>query len=243
MDVRMRTAVPVVEGHGFRYRQHLGSSEAAHQLFSSEHRGFGTLRLFDDFSLDAGARASFQAHDGLQTIVYVLRGDLSLTRDGGEPAELTRGVAARITGGHGARYEASDRTAGSSRFLVAAVVAPNAHAQAPLAMSASDPVAPGLVWLAAGPEAEPSARSLLLGSATRLGIASLAPGIEIRFPSAVARGLFLDVIEGQIELNSQFLNEGDDAKLSLESRAVRIQGASPARIVIADVPLGFVQEL
>jgi len=241
--VRVRTAVPVVEGNGFRCRQHLGSSEAAHQLFSSEHRGFGTLRLFDDISLDANSRASFQAHDGLQTIVYVLQGDLRLALDGSEPADLKRGVAARITGGHGAQYEATNRAGGSSRFLVAAVVAPKANAQAPLAMTASDPEAPGLVWLAAGPEAEPSARSLLLGSATRLGMTSLAPGIEIRFPSIVARGLFLDVIQGQIELNSEILNEGDDAKLSLEPGAVRIQGVTPARVVVADVPLGFVQEL
>jgi redox-sensitive bicupin YhaK (pirin superfamily) len=232
----------MVEGNGFRYWQHLGSSEAAHNLFSSEHRGFGTLRLLDDISLDANGRAHLQAHDGLQTIVYVLQGDLRLTRDGGEPAELKRGVAARITGGHGARYEATG-TSGPSRFLVVAVVAPKAHAQAPLAMTAFDPEAPGLVWLAAGAEAEPSAGSLLLGSATRLGIASLAPGLEIRFPSTVGRGLFLNVVQGQIELNTKFLDEGDDAKLSLESRAVRIQGVTQARVVIADVPLGFVQEL
>jgi hypothetical protein len=138
---------------------------------------------------------------------------------------------------------AANGTARPARILIAAVVAPQTHQQAPFSTATFDPEAPGLVWVAAGTEVDRGAGALLLGSATRVGFASLAPGVEIQFPRAVDRGLYLDVIRGQIELNSEILNGGDDARLSLEPRAVRVQGVTQALVALASVPLGFVQEL
>jgi hypothetical protein len=242
MDVRTRDRIPIVERTGYRYRQHLGALATASDLLSSPSIGVGALRVFDDVGVDAQAQASLQAHDGLETIVYVLEGICHLTRGADPPIEIRRAMAARLVGGRGALYEARNRTTSPLRMLVAAVVAPRARAPAPLATEAFDPDLPGMVWLAT-PAAEHTPGSIALGLPVRFGIATLAPGLEIRFSSAVDRGLYLKVIDGYVELNSGFLDEGSDAKLSLESSPVRIQGVRASRLAVVDVPMDFVQEL
>ncbi len=242
MDVRAPATIPLVERSGYRYRQYLGTADAAHDLLSPGHPGFGALRLFNDVVLDANSRASFDAYDGLETIAYVLEGACHVAYDRGEPVELTRGSAARIIGGHGARFEAHNRTAGPSRILIAATVTEQAQAQVPFTKKAFDPDTAGVVWLE-GKGAEESAEWNELGSSTRLGVAFLPPGVVVEFSSVIDRGLYLNVISGQVGLNSTFVDGGGDARLSLEAGAARLQGISPARVVVADVPTGFVQEL
>ena len=146
MDVRSQGAIPLVAHAGYRYRQYLGSPATASDLFSSPTMGFGALRLFDDLVLEANSRASFQAHDGLETVAYILEGVCQVAHDKGLP------------------------------------------------------------------------------------IASLAPGVEVWFSPALARGVYISVIQGAIELNSKFVEEGSDAKVSLDSTAVHIQGVTAARV-------------
>ncbi len=243
MDVRTRGTIPVVERAGYRYRQYLGALETASDLFSSAHVGFSALRVFDDVVLEVDSRASFRAHDGLETVLYVLEGAGHVAHDGGQPVELRRGVVAHIVGGREKRYEVHNRMTSPLRLLLAAFVAPGARAQSPFTTRAFDPDAGGMVWLATPSGEEQSGGCIALGAAVRFGIASLAPGVEARFPSATDRGLYLSVLQGDIELNTGFLDEGGDARLSLESGPARIQGVTPARVAIVDVPMGFVQEL
>ena len=68
------------------------------------------------------------------------------------------------------------------------------------------------------------------------------PGRGIGFPRAVNRGLFVNVLEGQIEVGSGFVDEGGDTRLSRDS-AVRLQAVTSARVVLADVAMGYAQQL
>lgn len=173
----------------------------------------------------------------------MLQGACQVARDGDESLELRRGAAASIMGGHGGRYDVHNRGANALQLFVAAVVAPRSDAQSRFATQAFDPEALGLVWIAAPASGEPESGPIPLHSTTRLGVASLAPGGEIKFSSALEHRLYVNFLLGNIEPNTGFLERGRDAKVSLEARGARIQGVTHARVVIADVPMAFVQEL
>ena len=243
MDVRRRDAIPTIERDGYRFRQYLGDLATASDLFSSAHVGYGALRVFDDVVVDAGATASFQAHDGLETVAYVLEGGCHLTHAGDPPVEIKRGTAARIVGGHGTTYEGSNRGTSGLRIALAAFVAPHAHEQAPFAARHFDPATTGLVWIATPSGKDHDPESLPLGAPVSFGIASLDSGERIRIHSALGTGLYLSVLDGNVEHDSGFLDAGADAKISLEAHTVSIQGITRATVALIEVRRGFVQEI
>jgi hypothetical protein len=243
MDVRPREAIPTIERDGYRFRQHLGDLATASDLFSSVHIGYGALRVFDDVVIDAGATASFRAYDGLETVAYVLEGACHIAHAGDAPVEIKRGTAARIVGGHGTTYEGHNRGSSPLRIALAAFVAPRAYEQAPFAARHFDPVTTGLTWLAtpSGEDRDPA--SLPLGAPVSFGISRLESGERIRLHSALGTGLYLSVLEGNVEHDSGFLDEGADAKISLEAHTVSIQGITRATVAVVEVRRGFVQEI
>ncbi|HEY4012886.1 MAG TPA: hypothetical protein VGM06_06095 [Polyangiaceae bacterium] len=243
MDVRHREAISTIERDGYRFRQYLGDLATAADLFSSAHVGYGALRVFDDIVVDPGATASFQAYDGVETVAYVLEGTCHITHAGDPPVELKRGTAARIVGGQGTTYEGHNRGTGRLRIALAAFVAPRAHEQAPFAARSFDPETTGLTWVATPSGTGHDPASLPLGAPVSFGIATLESGERIRLQSALGTGLYLSVLDGSLSHDSGFLDEGADAKISLEAHTVAIQGITRATVAVIEVRRGFVQEI
>jgi redox-sensitive bicupin YhaK (pirin superfamily) len=243
MDVRQREAISTIERDGYRFRQYLGDLATASDLFSSVHVGYGALRVFDDVIVDPGATASFQAYDGLETVAYVLEGAAHITHAGDPPVEVKRGTAARIVGGHGTTYEGHNRGSSRLRIALAAFVAPRAHEQAPFASRSFDPETTGLTWVATPSGKDHDPASLPLGAPVSFGIASLDSGERIRIHSVLGSGLYLSVLDGDVEHDGGFLDEGGDAKISLEAHTVSLQGITRATVAVIEVRRGFVQEI
>ena len=245
MQVRSRADVELVEHLGYGYRRHIGAldTDAESDPPYSREAGFGALRVFNDVTVDPGSHVSVHARDGFETVVYVLAGECSLEDDRGRATPLGRGGPASALLGHEVRYELRNPSSTTTlRALVAAVVA---QAEGPAPRIAVDPFeddTSGLVWVATHGGEEHVEGSLVVGPTARLGIGTLSSGVEIGFPRAVDRGLFVDVLEGKIELGSGFVNEGGDVRVSLDA-PVRLQAITRARIVVADVAMGYAQRL
>jgi redox-sensitive bicupin YhaK (pirin superfamily) len=244
--VRAKADIPVFEGAEGRYTRHLAALVTEGQPVASSADGFGALRVFDDILIVAGASVHFGAHDGFEAVVYVLEGECLVDdgRGGGTRLQRDGGVYARL--GQGIQHHL--RNASNSaplRVLVAVTVAPQANPSPSFVVGSFPREGPDLIWLASDDPEDHEAGALLLGAPIRLGIATLDPGLDIEFSRAVGRGLYVSVIEGTIELGSGFVQAGGDARLSLEnlSSPARIQGVTRACVVVADVALGFAQQL
>jgi redox-sensitive bicupin YhaK (pirin superfamily) len=228
---------------GYRRRRHLGGLPDPGKPLASPTTGFGPLRVFDELAIDPGYRLSFERCDGFEAVLYVLRGDCLVEHDDGGAHELSRGSAAHVVLGDGRRYGVSNRSpTGVLSVLLAAFVAPLVHPRAEFAIRSFDEEATDVTWLATPAAEEPVHGAFAIGSPVWLGMATLDPGVELTFPSAANRGLFTVVLQGNVELQSGFLDEGGDARLSLAS-PVRMQGVARSRVVVVDVPMGFVQTL
>jgi redox-sensitive bicupin YhaK (pirin superfamily) len=241
--VRGKADIPVLERAGCRYRRHLAELAPRGEPITSSADGFGALRLLDDVVVSAGAGIRFEAHDGFEAVVYVLEGECLIGEEGGQTARLLRNGAAYARLGRGVQHHLRNPSdEASPRVLVAAVVAQSSNPSPTLAVRSLPEDGPDLIWIASDDPADRKSGSLRLDSSVRLGIATLDPGAESEFSRAVDRGLYLCLIEGMIELGSGFVEEGGDARMSLQS-PVRVQGVTRARIFVANVALGFAQEL
>ena len=244
--VRAKADIPVVERAEGRYTRHLGELATQGEPLTSSAEGFGALRVFDDVVVAAGASIHFGAHDGFEAVVYVLQGECLVEDERGRGTRLSRDGGAYARLGHGTRHNLRNASSTAPlRILVAVTVAPEANPSPRFVVGSFPREGPDLLWLASHDPEDHEAGALLLGASVRLGIATLGPGIDIAFSRAVGRGLYVSVIEGTIELGSGFVEEGGDARLSLENlrSPARIQGVTRACVVVADVALGFAQLL
>jgi redox-sensitive bicupin YhaK (pirin superfamily) len=244
MRARSRADIELVEHVGYRYRRYIDAldADAEHDRSYSRGAGFGALRLFDDVTVDPGAHVSALAHDGFETVLYVLGGECVIEDDRGHATPLGRGGAAAMLLGHGIRHTLRNPSSTTTlRALVVAVVAPVSNPAPRLTAGPFRDDTSGLVWVATH-GGEEQVEEAVVGPTVRLGIGTLSPGVELGFPRAVGRGLFVDVLEGKIELGAGFVDEGGDARVSLESPA-RLQAITRARIVVADVAMGYAQQL
>jgi hypothetical protein len=238
-----------VERTGYRLRQPLGAIGPRGETLVACEPGYGALELFAEAVIDPGARVAVDAPIGSEAVVYLLDGECVVEDEPGWEAALTPDHAALLVPGQGAAYllrNPSSRAA--AHALVAAFAGPSAHLAPRREVAAFGPRARGLVWIAAPRDPKDPAAPLHLESDARLGIATLDPGVEVVLGPAWNRGLYVDVLEGQIELGSAigagsaFVEAGSDVRASLES-AVRIQGVTSARVAVCDVPLEFVQDI
>ena len=245
IQARSPADIALVERLGYAYRRHLGALDTGVEGDPpcSLEGGFGALRLFNEVTVRPASQVSVHAHDGFETVVYLLAGECLIEDDRGHATQLGRGGAASMLLGDGIRHELRNPSPTTALCaLVAAVVAEVSNPAPRLAVGPFQDDTTGFVWVATHGGEERVEGSTVVGPMARLGTGTLSPGVELEFPRALNRGLFVDVLEGNIELGSKFVDEGGDARLSLES-PVRLQAITRARIVIADVAMGYAQQL
>ncbi|MGH2673201.1 MAG: pirin family protein, partial [Actinomycetota bacterium] len=68
-------------------------------------------------------------------------------------------------------------------------------------------------------------------------VSRLNPGVSVENPLEDGRGVYLYVIEGDLELNGERMTTGDAAQISEEPQ-VRITANAESELILADVSLG-----
>jgi hypothetical protein len=239
--------VPVIDTPAYRSRRYLSAPETAGDLWSpSMGKGYGALRMFEDVLVRPGSSARVPAPEGLETVAYILDGACLLTDGTSPPTRLAADAAVHVLSNREARCDVkNESTTAPLRMVVGAVLSPEAKPRPAFDVRTFDDDGAPMRWLATPAGASAAQRveaTIPLGPSVRFGIAWLDSGVEIRFDAAVDRGLYIVVLDGNIELDQGFLGEGGDAHFPLES-PTRLQGVTPARVAIFDVQLGFVKEL
>jgi quercetin 2,3-dioxygenase len=198
---------------------------------------FGSLRVFNDDTVQPGKGFSTHPHSEMEIISVVLEGEITHEDDMGNRGVLGKGGVQCVTAGTGIHH--SELNTGKEPLHFYQIwILPSRNRLEP-AYSQKNFEASGLrnrlVPLASGQGLE---ETLKINADATIYRASLEKGHVIHFNSQENRRTFIYISAGELSVNGQRIEQGDQARIDLE-QAIHMEAASsgtPADFVLIDVP-------
>jgi quercetin 2,3-dioxygenase len=233
MRIRRDREISDVDGGWFRARWHYSFDT----YYDSEYVSFGTLRVFNDDRLVPGAIWPMHPHRDVEGLTYVVEGSFGHQDDvGGDYGPLPAGSVQRMTLGRGAHH--SEQNASQTepmRFIqlwilpAKAGLEPGVEQKVFSAVDRTD----RLLKAISGDGGE----AVLVHQDAHVLVSRLNPGAVVEHRLGDGRGVYLYVIEGDVEVNGERMTTGDAAQIA-EELTVRISAGAVSELILVDVSLG-----
>ncbi len=198
---------------------------------------FGSLRAFNDDTVQQGRGFSTHPHSEMEIISVVLEGEITHEDNMGNKGILGKGEVQCITAGTGIQHSELNTGNGPLHFYQIWIL-PSGSRLEP-AYSQKKFEASGwknqLLPLASGQGLE---HALKINADASIYQASLEKEHIIHFNSPENRCIFIYISAGELRVNGQRIGQGDQARIEQE-QAVHMEAASsgsPAEFVLIDVP-------
>jgi redox-sensitive bicupin YhaK (pirin superfamily) len=163
----------------------------------------------------------------MEILTYVLEGGLAHRDSLGTGSVIRPGELQRMTAGTGITHSEANASREEPVHFYQIWLLPDRRGHEPSyeQRAFSEDERRNRLRLVASPEG--SDGSLSIHQDARVYLASLDPGQTVAYPLAPGRHAWLQVLQGEVDLNSQRLAEGDGAAVSEEpDLAIRSGGAS-----------------
>jgi len=198
------------------------------------HMGFRSLRVVNDDRVEPGAGFGTHGHRDMEILTYVVEGALVHEDSTGTRGTLPAGHLQRMSAGTGIRHSELNASATDPLRLVQIWILPGETG-----------LEPGYEELAMGPGKRRASLRLVAapdggdGVLTvhrdaRVYVTALGAGDEVAHEIAPGRGLWVQVVSGEIEVDGERLAEGDGAAVEDAAR-VALRGVSTADVLVFDL--------
>jgi redox-sensitive bicupin YhaK (pirin superfamily) len=194
--------------------------------YDSEHMGFRSLRVINEDRVRSGQGFPTHSHRDFEIISYVVSGALRHRDSLGHTAVMRTGDVQRISAGTGISHsEYNDSNTETVHFLQI-WLAPRKNGGDPdYAQASFSDLPPSRLTLACSSDGR--AGSIRINQDADLYIGRFEPGNEVIHPIEGLKGVWVQVIDGNIDVNGEALTAGDAASLEGEKEAIlaTVQGA------------------
>jgi hypothetical protein len=205
------------------------------RYYDPDNLAFGPLRVFNHDTIAPGGGFGTHPHREMEIVTYVLEGALRHKDSTGGQGVIGAGEAQRMTAGTGVAH--SEYNASSERpvRLLQMWVWP---AEAGLAPSyeqkrfAPEQRAGALLPIASG---QGVGEAVKVHQDVTFYVSTVRPGDHLSHELKPERRAFLYVIEGEITINGQLLNSGDQARITDETR-LELASTRASEIILIDLP-------
>ena len=204
--------------------------------YDPNQMGFRSLRVINEDRVTPGAGFGTHGHQDMEIISYVLSGSLAHKDSMGNGSVLTAGDLQRMTAGSGVRHSEMNPSLDEPVHFLQIWIEPERTDLEPGYQEAniSDP-APGSGLRLIASKAPPSDDVLKVHQDVALFASVLQSGETARHPLADGRHAWVQVIRGEVTLNSETLHAGDGAAVSAE-RALELAGrADDSELLVFDL--------
>jgi len=158
-------------------------------------------------------------------LTYVISGELSHKDSMGHARTVKPGQVQYMSAGAGVRHSEWNGSKTEPVHFLQIWIMPHAHGLRPAYAEWAPPAKPERLALVAGPEERKG--SLHLRQDVSLYIGTLAKGEKVVHPTRPDRGLWVQVISGEIEVGGEALQAGDGLTLEgLDSCEITAQSAA-----------------
>jgi redox-sensitive bicupin YhaK (pirin superfamily) len=196
-----------------------------------DHMGFRTLRVINDDRITPGAGFGTHGHRDMEILSFVVDGALEHKDSMGNGSVIRPGEVQRMSAGTGVRHsEFNHRRDASSRFLQVWILPERSGIEPSYEQKKFDDRA-GL-QLVGSREARDG--SVKVHQDVDIWAGKLGEGHEAIHRVALGRGLWVQVVLGEVEVNGRVLAEGDGAAIEGSSE-VTLKGKSDARFLVFDL--------
>lgn len=202
--------------------------------YDPKHMGFRSLRVINEDRVAPGGGFPTHGHRDMEIISYVVEGGLAHRDSTGGEGVVKRGDVQAMSAGTGVRHsEFNDSTEAPVRFLQIWIIPqrqglPAAYRQAHV----SDDEKRNKLRLVVAPDA--AAGTLGINQDARIYASLLEAGKNVAHPLAAGRGAWVQVVDGEVDVNGTALKSGDG--LAIEGiDTVAIAGVKNSEFLLFDL--------
>lgn len=224
-----------------RGKANLGWLDSSHTFsfghyYDPEQMGFGPLRVINEDRVKPGAGFDTHGHRDMEILSYVVDGELAHKDNTGTGSVIRRGDIQRMSAGKGILHsEFNNSQEAPVHFLQIWIVPAEGGLPPGYEQKRLDPQrARNQLTLLASPQGGEHAVRIHQDVALYLG--ELDAGQALNHAVAAGRGVWLQLVQGDISLNGYGLHAGDGAKMTDESE-IRIEAGADAEFLLFDLPL------
>jgi quercetin 2,3-dioxygenase len=216
--------------HGWLDSHHTFSFANYHD---PQHMGYRSLRVINEDRVEAGQGFGTHPHRDFEIISYVVSGALKHEDSMGHTAVMKAGDVQRISAGTGiAHSEFNNSPAEPVHFLQIWLLPSRKGLPPSYAQESFSDTPPGGLTLACS--ADGRAGSIKINQDADLFIGRLDPGETLSHPLREQRHAWVQLIEGDLDLNGNTLSPGDGACLDGET-GLRLVSKGGAHFLLFDL--------
>lgn len=213
---------------------------SAYWLFSFDryydpaNMNFGPLRVFNHDTIAPQSGFPTHSHREMEIVTYILEGELTHADSTGGRGVIRSGEVQRMTAGSGVAHSEINATKERVRLLQMWVTPaksglPPAYEQKEFTPQER---AGRLFPIASGDKA---GGAVHIHQDATFYVSALKAGNAVEHVLKTGRRAFVYVIEGEIELNGEKFETGDQARLT-EIEKIEIRGIKPSELILIDLP-------
>ena len=201
--------------------------------FDADHMGFRSLRVINDDYVAAGGGFPTHPHRDMEILTYVISGQLAHQDSMGNGRTIQAGEVQAMTAGRGVAHSEYNPSASEEVHLLQIWIIPNERGLTPQ-YSEWKPqpgrASEGLTLLAS----QDGAGGVTIHQDAQLYLGELPEGGALTHHTSSERGLWLQVIEGEVEAGEQTLGAGDAIAVE-EATALEVRASGKARFLLFDL--------
>ena len=204
------------------------------RYYDPEHMGFRALRVINEDKVAPARGFGTHPHDNMEIISYVVGGGLAHRDSMGNGSVLTAGDVQRMTAGTGVRHSEMNPSLDEPVHFLQIWILPERQSLESGYQEkhfSDDDKRGGLHLIASGNSTN---GALAIHQDVDLYATVLAPGEVAGLDLRPGRHAWVQVIRGEVTVNSEDLGPGDGAALSAETR-LELEGKTESEILVFDL--------
>jgi len=216
--------------HGWLNAHHTFSFAGYHD---PKWMGFRDLRVINDDTVAAGGGFGTHPHRDMEIITYILSGELEHRDSMGNGRIIKTGEFQYMAAGTGVMHSEYNPSEKNPVHLLQIWIMPDhRNAKPAYAEKVCSDAAPGQLNLIVSKSGRDG--SLPINQNVDLYLAKFTNGQTVTYELAPKRHAWVQVAEGNVELNGTPLSGGDGAAISAESK-LTLTGKGPAQVLLFDL--------
>ncbi len=203
--------------------------------YDPEQMGFSTLRVLNEDRIAPGAGFPTHPHRDMEIITYIIEGVLEHKDSMGNGSVIRAGDVQRMTAGTGVSHSEYNHSQTDPVHLLQIWILPSQKRLQPgyeqIRIESDDKT--GRLRLLASPDGRDG--SVTIHQDTTVTTAILKAGDSISYQIAPGRQVYIQLAQGELDVNGKSLHAGDGARVTNEAR-LSLSTPASAEVLLFDLP-------